>query len=534
MSIYTTVTLFLCILTFASAAVRDIHMFQLSSYRYSRYFRWLIPTNIFTRNRIYTGVLCAAFLIGQMQAPFALVAFIIITIEIFKSRKKEKTPLVFTNRVKRLYTTAVILYAVLATAAALLAAHYEEIASVSAKYADTAPCLAAAALLVFSDLIMLAANVINTPIEKAINRGYYNDAKKILASNKNLIVIGVTGSYGKTSTKNYLAAVLAEKYNVLATPGNFNTLLGVIRTIREQLRPYHNVFIVEMGAKQKNDIKEICDLVHPSIGIVTAVGEMHLETFKSVQNIQDTKFELINSLPADGLGVINIDSPYIKSYNGITTPCKIITYGTDSDASYYAGSVQYGAGGVTFNLNKGGESELYSSRLLGAGNLLNLLGAIAVADRLQVPIQKQKNAIARLQPVEHRLSMRNSGGITVLDDAYNSNPQGAKMALETLKNFVVGEGNKRIIITPGFVEMGTRQAEANRELGRDIARCADYAIVVNITNREAIKKGIDEGDMPQECVFLADNLNHAHSHLATILRAGDVVLYENDLPDNFK
>lgn len=533
MSIYTTVTLLLCILTFAAAVVRDIHIFQLSSYRYSRYFRWLIPANIFTRNRIYTAVLCVAFLSGYMQALFALAAFAIIAFEIFKSRKKEKTPLVFTNRVKRLYTTAVILYAALATAAALLAAHYNEAASVSAKYTDIIPCLAAA-LLIFSDFIMLAANVINTPIEKAINRGYYNDAKKILASNKSLIVIGVTGSYGKTSTKNYLAAVLAEKYNVLATPGNFNTLLGVIRTIREQLRPYHNVFIVEMGAKQKNDIKEICDLVHPSIGIVTAVGEMHLETFKSVQNIQDTKFELINSLPADGLGVINIDSPYIKSYNGITSRCKIVTYGTDSDASYRAGSVQYGAGGVTFALNKEGECEQYSSRLLGAGNLLNLLGTIAVADRLQIPVQKQKNAIARLQPVEHRLSMRNSGGVTVLDDAYNSNPQGAKMALETLKNFVVGEGNKRIIITPGFVEMGTRQAEANKELGRDIARCADYAIVVNITNREAIKKGIEEGDMPQERIFLADNLNHAHSHLATILRAGDVVLYENDLPDNFK
>ena len=159
----------------------------------------------------------------------------------------------------------------------------------------------------------------------------------------------------------------------------------------------------------------------------------------------------------------------------------------------------------------------YIARLLGEGNLLNILGAIAVANHLQVPLQKQKNAIARLQPVEHRLSMRNSGGITVLDDAYNSNPQGAKMALEVLHNFAVGEGNKRIIITPGFVEMGAKQAEANQGLGEDIARCADYAIVVNQTN-----------------YFLADSLNQAHAHLATILKAGDVVLYENDLPDNFK
>ena len=130
--------------------------------------------------------------------------------------------------------------------------------------------------------------------------------------------------------------------------------------------------------------------------------------------------------------------------------------------------------------------------------------------------------------------MKVANGITVLDDAYNSNPQGAKMSLEVLKNFTVSNGNKRIVITPGFVEMGTRQAEANKELGRTIATSCDYAIIVNAVNRDAIKSGIDEGGLPAEKYFLADSLNHAHAHLAQILRAGDVVLYENDLPDNFK
>jgi UDP-N-acetylmuramoyl-tripeptide--D-alanyl-D-alanine ligase len=378
---------------------------------------------------------------------------------------------------------------------------------------------------------MLLANFINTPIEKAINRHYYNDAKRIIESNKGLIVIGVTGSFGKTSTKNYLASVLAEKYNILVTPGNFNTLLGVIRTIREQLRPYHQVFIVEMGAKQKNDIKEICDLVHPTIGIVTAVGEMHLETFKTVENIQDTKFELINSLPTNGLGVINNDSEYIKNYKGITSKCSLIRYAVEHEGEYKAKNVQYNANGVSFTLDN---DETYSSRLLGSGNLLNILASIVIANHLGVPVNKQRNAIARLQPVEHRLSMKVANGITVLDDAYNSNPQGARMALEVLKNFTVGKNNKRIVITPGFVEMGSRQATANKELGLTISKSCDYAIIVNTTNREAIKSGIEEGGLPAEKYFLADSLNHAHAHLAQILLAGDVVLYENDLPDNFK
>ncbi len=509
--IYTTVA----VAFFVMIARYDIHMFQLSSYRYNRYFRWLVPGNIVSKYR----VLALLMLVPALFPNYLGVGFatgVTIGAWIYSLSEKFKTPLVYTMRVKRLFATNIILF----TAIAILAFIFVERWAIVIIGAE----------LVFSNILMLLANIVNTPIEKAINRHYYNDAKRIIESHKGLIVIGVTGSFGKTSTKNYLASVLAEKYNVLVTPGNFNTLLGVIRTIREHLRPYHQVFIVEMGAKQKNDIKEICDLVHPTIGIVTAVGEMHLETFKSVENIQDTKFELINSLPADGLGVINIDSEYIKNYNGITSRCRITKYAVEGEGDYKAKDVVYGAGGVSFTLG----NEQYSSRLLGAGNLLNILASIAVADHLGVPANKQKNAIARLQPVEHRLSMKVANGITVLDDAYNSNPQGAKMSLEVLKNFAVGEGNKRIVITPGFVEMGARQAAANMELGRTIAVSCDYAIIVNAVNREAIKSGIEEGCMPAEKYFLADSLNHAHRQLAQILRPGDVVLYENDLPDNFK
>ena len=501
---------------FLLIAKYDIHMFQLSSYRYSRYFRWLVPGNIISQKRFFAFMM----LIPALVPNYVGVGFATgITIGAWAVawREKFKTPLVYTMRVKRLFATNILLFVAITALALLFATEWATVII--------------AATLLLSNFLMLLANLVNTPIEKAINRHYYNDAKRIIDSHKGLIIIGVTGSFGKTSTKNYLASVLAEKYNVLVTPGNFNTLLGVIRTIREQLRPYHQVFIVEMGAKQKNDIKEICDLVHPTIGIVTAVGEMHLETFKTVENIQETKFELINSLPAGGLGVINYDSEYIKSYKGIKSPCKIIRYAVEGEGDYKANDVVYGAGGVSFTLSNG---EHYSSRLLGVGNLLNILASIAVADHLGVPANKQRNAIARLQPVEHRLSMKVANGITVLDDAYNSNPTGAKMSLGVLKEFAVGEGNKRIVITPGFVEMGTRQADANKELGRTIAVSCDYAIIVNAVNREAIKSGIEEGGLPAEKYFLADSLNHAHQQLAKILRPGDVVLYENDLPDNFK
>ena len=136
---------------------------------------------------------------------------------------------------------------------------------------------------------------------------YINDAKQMLAQMPDLKIIGITGSYGKTSTKHYLNRILSEQFDVLMTPGSFNTPMGVVRTVREMMKPYYYVFIVEMGAKQLGDIKEICDIVHPEIGIVTAVGEQHLESFKSIENVQRTKFELVEALPENGFAVLNDD-----------------------------------------------------------------------------------------------------------------------------------------------------------------------------------------------------------------------------------
>lgn len=519
MSIYAVILLvaqiIIITLGITNATKYDIHIFQLNSYRYRRYMRWLFPANILTHNKwaLFTAFILS-FVPGIEWAPLILVAYFAWK-EIIS---KYKTPIVFTKRVIRLYTTVLLLYI--------------SVIGITIMTCPDCTLNTTLGLLAFSNIMMLLANIVNTPMEKAINHRFYREAKKIIDENKNLIVIGVTGSFGKTSTKNYLASLLAEKYNILVTPGNYNTLLGVVRTIREQLRPYHQIFIVEMGAKQPGDIKEICDLVHPEIGIVTAVGEMHLETFKSVENIQKTKFELINALPDNGLGIINVDSQYARDFKGISSKCKIKKYAINEKADIKAEEVEYGAGGVSFTLST--NKERYDSLLLGSGNLLNILASITVAEHLQIPVQKQKNAIARLQSVEHRLSMRRSNGITILDDAYNSNPNGAKMALEVLKNFTLSKENRRIVITPGFVEMGVRQFEANKELGNNIALCSDYAIIVNATNREAIKSGLEQQGFTGEKYFLADSLNQAHAHLATIIKTGDIVLYENDLPDNFK
>ncbi len=503
-----------------AAIVRyDVHMFQHNSYREERYARWFRGGYKFGRSAIIAALALVGFFSNPVFIGFSVVFMSVIAWQEFRTTYKK--PIVYTMRVKRLILSAAVLSG---GAIALAEIFTPQIA------------MPIALALLIMPVVMLTANLLNKPMEAAISRWYYNDAKRILSSMPQLTIIGVTGSFGKTSTKHYLYRILSEKYNVLMTPGNFNTTLGVIRTVREHLKPHHQIFIVEMGAKQVGDIKEICDLVRPTIGIVTAVGEMHLETFHTQENILRTKFELIDALPANGLGVVNLDSEPIANHS-MQQKCRVIGYAIDNtSADYLAQEINYTTSDTSFAIKTADTlREGYTTHLAGRGNILNLLAAVAVADHLQVSEAMQKRAMRQIEQIEHRLSVkRTAGGVTIVDDAYNSNPTGAKMALEVLRNFRRMEGGRRIVVTPGFVELGERQAELNRELGREIATACDIAIVVNKTNREAINAGITEQGFDLSNLIKVDSFAEASARLAQMLRVGDVVLYENDLPDSFK
>lgn len=507
-------------LAFLTATVRySTQMFQQNSYRIERYNRWLKQSGEWHSRANLVAVAGAVVLhFTQHWAVMLLLALWMLVIAISELSIEYKIKLAYTMRVKRLLFTRYLLVVV-----AMIVDYYLE---------DS--CALPLLLLMTLDYWIILANALNRPLELAITRWYYNDAKRRLRSMPHLKIIGITGSFGKTSTKHFLYRILSEKYNVVMTPGNFNTTLGVVRTVREHLKPHHEVFIVEMGAKQRGDIKEICDLVCPDMGIITSVGEMHLETFGSVESVARTKFELIEALPAGGIGVVNIDSEAAYSHlkgNDI----KVLTYGIENlEADYRATNIAYSATETSFALSHDDRvDEGYATHILGRGNILNITAALAVAEHLGVSVDACRRAVKQIEQVEHRLSMRRNGGITILDDAYNSNPTGARMALEVLRDFATD--GKKYVITPGFVEMGSKQYENNRLFGSDIAHAdPDGVYVVNEINREAITSGLADGGYDSAKVATVASFQEAMAALQPQLKVGDVVLYENDLPDSFK
>ncbi|MCH5245214.1 MAG: UDP-N-acetylmuramoyl-tripeptide--D-alanyl-D-alanine ligase [Muribaculaceae bacterium] len=509
---------------------RDLMMLQQNSYRNERYTKWLRVSGDTTSTIRLCGYAALLFSISTIGIEIVSMTFIAIIAAVNSYKlitARYKKPLVMTARARRIFAVSLLISAV-CLAAVPVFANDVNLCRLVALFT-----FVALGVFLFSHVILMLANIILRPVESHINNGYRKDAERILASMPGLKIIGITGSYGKTSTKHYLHRILSEQFDTCMTPGSYNTTLGVIRTIREYLKPYNEVFIVEMGAKQTGDIKEIAELVHPTIGIVTAVGEQHLESFKTIENVANTKFELVDSLPADGIAVINDDFEPIASRK--VDGCNVIRYGISNpgNARFTAIQISYGADGTHFTLkgSNGAEIELHT-RLVGECNVSNLIAAIIVALELGVPEAKIKYAVEKIEQVEHRLQVkRTPAGITILDDAFNSNPTGSSMAVDVLSKMTLG---KRIIITPGMIELGERQSELNRIFGEKIAAGADVAIIVGHYNRDAILDGIKAGGMDMANVHAVDSFNEAQAFLQTFVKTGDTVLYENDLPDTFK
>lgn len=449
-----------------------------------------------------------------------------------KNTEPVKKALVFTDRAKRLYAANLIVSFIFM---AMVLSIYVILPSsiIISAISLIAMVIVIALTNYYQPVIMGWANGITRPIETNINMGFYKSAQNKIKARKDLIVVGITGSFGKTSTKFIVGTILEEKFNVLNTPESYNTPMGLSKVINNDLKAENQVFIAEMGAKVIGEIREVAELAQPKIGVITSIGPVHIETFKNIDNIMKTKYELIEELPSDGIAIFNYDNEYIRKLADKTFKEKIL-YGLEDIESLdiYADDIVVSELGSSFTLrDKEGNNVRCTTKLLGRHNIYNILAGVCVSKALGLDFEEISRGISKIEPIPHRLNIINPGtGIIIIDDAFNSNPIGAKAALEVLGQFKEG---RKIIVTPGMIELGAMEVEANRELGNNIGKVCDFVILMGAKRTQPIYDGLMDVNYNKDNIFIVNNLDEATVQIGKLARPKDIILFENDLPDNY-
>ena len=512
-----------------------LHLFQLEGYKPHQYRRWLIG-HLGHVARWSHGVavvvlaLAAAgfvFLSPFWTALFALAAWAIAfaSSRLYRSDRSKK-PLAYTNRLKRLLGAAVV-FTLLPVVAGLVVGLGQSSPSGVWFY-----LLGFFVADVGAPLWVLLAALAMKPVEAYFRRGFKKQARQTLRQRPDLTVVGITGSYGKTSTKFILAEILRQRYNVLASPGSYNTPMGLCLVVNNQLKPEHQVLVLEMGMRYRGDIRELCDLAPPDLAVVTSVGVAHLESMGSVENIAREKGDLLAFMKPDGIAVLNVDDEHVAAMAD-RAPGRVWRVSVEgrADADISAWDIRYGSEGASFVVrDETGAEATVKTKLLGKHNVLNILLGVAVGRAMGLRLRQMAHAIARVAPVEHRLQLRREGAVTIIDDAFNANPVGARNAVEILGQFDTG---RRVIVTPGMIELGERQSAENRAFGQHIARHADLAVLIGPQQTRPIQEGLQVENFPEDQTKIFASFFDAQTFLKSYLRPGDVVLYENDLPDQY-
>ena len=359
-------------------------------------------------------------------------------------------------------------------------------------------------VLALSNLVMKAYEIPHA--NKFIRR-----AKKALDGSA-CVKVGITGSFGKTSVKNFAAAILSEKFRVIATPASYNTPIGIARAVNENGLDC-DIFLAEMGARKTGDIAELCDMIQPEYGVVTGVCGQHLETFGSIDAIRSEKGVLARRAKKAVLGVSAAELREDALLEG---------------RDFSAEDVVLSEEGVSFTLSIGGVKLSVSLPLYGRQVAENVALAAALAFSFGMSAEEIARGIGKITPVPHRLQKIEGNGLHILDDSYNSNAAGAANAVEALKAF----GGKKGVVTPGLVELGALEESENEALGKLLAGL-DCVILVGETRVLPVRKGYLAAGGEEEKLHVVPTLERAQSVFAKELSAGDCLLFLNDLPDKY-
>lgn len=518
-----------------------LQIMQQSGYEGMGYFKWLRRRDNVYLSRLATVAMLSVlgYLLSTVALSFiedewtiyvGFLFYILFVLSYHRSDKKHirKLPINFTARMERLivvYVFVLLLSNVLLVTLMNMLAFALRFNPLIARIRLVPIC----ALPLAVPFFVLIAYYITKPFEDARKRQYIHKCTQKLCSYKNLIRIGITGSYGKTSLKEILKTLLKEKYDVLATPSSYNTPMGICKTVNN-LKPEHQIFIAEMGARHVGDIAELAAIVKPDYAIISGITGQHLETFGNISTIQKTKYELVESM-IGGAVAYTIDNENTSVLFG---DCKIKSIPAGLDLSknpeVYATDVKTSEYGTDFTLCFKNEKITCHTSLLGRHNVSNICLAVAIALELGLTKEEICSGISRLKPVKHRLEcIRNSQGVTIIDDSYNANTMGIDAAMQVLSDFP----GRKIIVTPGLVELGREEDLENYRLGKKMAAVCDIAILVGKSATYRIADGLYDADFNHENVITAKDLETAKKKLKKLLKKGDVILFENDLPDKF-
>ena len=514
---------------------RSLHMIQQNLYNENnRYIKW-----IFKNLKQFAGIdlialpisLIGVFVIFDLElisiiSIILLFLIFIMTAYIWRKnilQDQNKKKLVITARVKRLIFTTTILCAIPVMFLII------DIDNFRTYWIFI---LIMSLVVYLNQFVVFIAMLINTPIEKCVYLYYKRKAQNKLKQMENLKIIGITGSYGKTSSKNILSDILNIKYNALPTPQNWNTYNGLIMTVNNYMDKFTDIFIAEMGAYVKGEIAGLCKLVKPKYGILTTIGTAHLESFGSEENIIKGKFELIESLPKDGFAVLNGDDPKQVNYK-LKNKVKTIWIGIDNkDVDVRAENIKCSNKGTTFDIVFKNENEIYhfETKLLGNHNVYNILAGVACGKEFGIEIEELIKAVKNVRPVEHRLELKRIGNFYQIDDAYNSNPVGAENACKIL-GMMPG---LKVVVTPGMIELGEKEDECNKKFGEQISKVADYVILIGEKKTKPIKEGLLTKGFDKDKIIVFNDVREAYPFVGQLATSTEVyALFENDLPDTY-
>lgn len=343
---------------------------------------------------------------------------------------------------------------------------------------------------------------------------------------KNLEVIGITGSYGKSSTKQIVNTFLSEQSLCQMTPKNLNTIHGLVTTINNYLDKNEKYFIVEMGSYKKGEVSAICNLAKPKYAILTNIETINLESFGTMEETIRAKFELIESLEENGVAILNKDD-YRQVEHVIENPCKKVWISIEQEADYMATDIRYSKEGTSFIFHSKNQKENYKveTRLLGKHNVYHILSTMALAKEMGISNEKIKDALLKLRPLENHLEIQNYGYMHQINNTHHSNPQGASNALEVL-NLMPGT---RVVVTTGMQTLGEKNNEFNNIFGSQVAKVADYVILIGEKSTKSVFKGLIESGFNQKKVYIVNRVSDAYTLLQEIKTKKEIyALFESD------